>query len=658
MNKELILSNVLDTVQTGIMAFDAVRSSQNEIIDFKWTLVNKSAESIAGMKAEDLLGKTLLNVMPGNKADGLFDKYKNVVESGEKIEFEHYYQHEGIDHWFQIIASKLDDGFIVTFLDISKVKNSEKYVKNLAIEYEMVFNGTQDLLGLISVQSPEKFVYARVNFSFLSKFNLTSESVINKSASEIFGEANGKYIEDIFKRCVNEGMITVDESFTLNQKEFYFSTTLAPILEKGNVKYIVSSTIDYTQQKKIESQLSLYRNNLESNNLELKTVLREAEEANRIKSQFLANMSHEVRTPLNGIIGISELLEETDLDDEQSNFLSIIKSSGKLLLRLINDILDFSKIEAGNLRLENENFSIREILNSAINIFHSRAKEKSLFCDLVISEEIPDQLYGDPGRLIQVLVNLIGNAIKFSHDDSRIDINVLKAESDSDNIINLRFSVVDYGIGIPQDKVGLLFQAFQQIDGSYTRKYEGAGLGLSICKRLVAFMNGQIGYIPNPLGGSEFWFTAKFGIDKKVLDSANPTTSVSTTSSMNNGIARILVAEDNEVNQKVLQSMLKKLNVEIILTSNGKEAYEHFNKSKFDLVFMDIQMPVMDGMEATELIREFEKDNDLNPVPIIAITAHSMDGDRERFLNSGMDDYISKPIDKNRLGIIIDKWIK
>lgn len=655
MNKESILVNVLDTVQSGIMAFESVRDSQNQIVDFRWILVNKSAEAIVGMNANDLIGNKLLTIMPGNKKDRLFDRYKSVVETGKKIEFEHHYRHEGVDLWFQITASKLDDGFIVTFLDISQMKVSEKFSKNLAVEYEIVFNGTQDLLALIHVESPDNFVYLRANSSFLNKFGIRADKLINKTALEIFGDTSGRLVEDTFKRCLNEGMITVEKEITLNGNSYFFKTTLSPILEDDKVRYIVTSTIDYTQQKKIESQLVLYRNNLESSNIELKSVLREAEEASRIKSQFLANMSHEVRTPLNGIIGISELLEETDLNDEQVNFLAIIKSSGKILLRLINDILDFSKIESGNLRLENEIFSLSEILNSAINIFHSRAKEKSLFCDLVIEDTIPDQLYGDPGRLIQVLVNIIGNAIKFSHDNSRIDIHVTKETAKTSNKILLKFSIIDYGIGIPPEKVQLLFKPFQQIDGSYTRKYEGAGLGLSICKRLVSFMNGDIGYNSRASEGSEFWFTIEFESRDSKHNSKleNP----KFIPSLDRTAIKVLIVEDNEVNQKVLQSMLKNFNFEIIVASNGKEAYEYLKSSRVDLVFMDIQMPVMDGMEATQLIREYEEENKLQAVNIIAVTAHSLDGDKEKFMHSGMNDYISKPIDRNRLGDVLAKWL-
>ncbi|MCG9876561.1 MAG: response regulator [Leptospiraceae bacterium] len=654
MNKESILVNVLDTVQSGIMAFESIRDNQNQIIDFRWILVNKSAEEIIGMEAEHLIGKSLLTIMPGNKNDRLFDRYKSVVETGKKIEFEHHYRHEGVDLWFQIIASKLDDGFIVTFLDITQIKVSEKFSKNLAVEYEIVFNGTQDLLALIHVESPDNFVYLRANSSFLNKFGLRADKLINKTALEIFGDTSGRLVEDTFKRCLNEGMITVEKEITLNGNSYFFKTTLSPIIEDEKIRYIVTSTIDYTEQRKTESQLVLYRSNLESSNIELKSVLREAEEASRIKSQFLANMSHEVRTPLNGIIGISELLEETDLNDEQASFLAIIKSSGKILLRLINDILDFSKIESGNLRLENEIFSLSEILNSAINIFHSRAKEKSLFCDLVIEESIPDQLYGDPGRLIQVLVNIIGNAIKFSHDNSRIDIHVTKEAARTSNKILLKFSIIDYGIGIPPEKVQLLFKPFQQIDGSYTRKYEGAGLGLSICKRLVSFMNGEIGY-KSKTEGSEFWFTIEFESRDSKHDSKLE--SAKFFPSLDNTVIKVLIVEDNEVNQKVLQSMLKNYNFEIIVVSNGKEAYEYLKSSRVDLVFMDIQMPVMDGMEATQLIREYEEENKLQAVNIIAVTAHSLDGDKEKFMHSGMNDYISKPIDRNRLGDVLGNWL-
>jgi CheY-like chemotaxis protein len=351
---------------------------------------------------------------------------------------------------------------------------------------------------------------------------------------------------------------------------------------------------------------------------------------------------------------MSGILEDTELDDEQRYFLNIIKSSGKILLRVINDILDFSKMETGNLKLDLEEFSLSELLNSAINIFHSKSREKSITFDPIISDDIHDRMIGDPGRLMQVLVNLIGNAVKFSMRNSRIDIRIIQLPCLDDDLVKLRFTVLDYGIGIPAGKANLLFQPFSQIDGSYTRKFEGSGLGLSICERLVNLMDGSIGFIPNPKGGSEFWFTANFG---KIKDNSirqsnlSPYPEVKKFRELN-----ILFAEDNEVNQQVLNSMLHRLGHKTSIASNGLEALNLIKQNKYDLIFMDIQMPIMDGIQATRFIRDWEQKNNKPNTTIIAITAHSMDGDREHFLETGMNDYISKPIDKNLLEQKIHKW--
>jgi CheY-like chemotaxis protein len=332
----------------------------------------------------------------------------------------------------------------------------------------------------------------------------------------------------------------------------------------------------------------------------------------------------------------------------------VIKSSGKILLRVINDILDFSKMETGNLKLDLEEFSLSELLNSAINIFHSKSKEKSINFDPIVSDDINDRMIGDPGRLMQVLVNLIGNAVKFSKMNSRIDIRIIKLPRIDPDIEMLKFTVLDYGIGIPTGKANLLFQPFSQIDGSYTRKYEGSGLGLSICERLVKLMDGNIGFIPNPKVGSEFWFTACFG---KIKDnSIQNSPSKLQTNFENVKELNILFVEDNDVNQKVLNSMLHRLGHKTSIASNGLEAFNLIKQNKYDLVFMDIQMPVMDGIQATKFIRDWEQQNNLPKTTIIAITAHSMDGDKEHFLETGMNDYISKPIDKNLLEQMIQKW--
>jgi PAS domain S-box-containing protein len=652
--KKLVLHKILSSVQSGIMVFKSVRNDRNLIVDFEWTLINKNSEKLLGIQSQDLLNYKLLQIFPGLVEDGLFEKFIQVVETGISLEIEYLYIHDQVELWFQIVATKLEDGFIATFLDITKLKKTEKKSNSIIEQYETVLDGTQEVIFLVSVEPGGEYSYLRTNKSFERKLGILKKDIINKSPADIFGEGVGATITENYNRCIKEGVISYQEQLNWDGKIIIFQTTLSPIIEDGKTKYIVSSSADISERKKIENELNSYRAELEETNHNLTRVLREAEDANHAKSQFLANMSHEIRTPLNGVIGMSGILEDTELDDEQRYFLNIIKSSGKILLRVINDILDFSKMETGNLKLDLEEFSLSELLNSAINIFHSKSREKSITFDPIISDDIHDRMIGDPGRLMQVLVNLIGNAVKFSMRNSRIDIRIIQLPCLDDDLVKLRFTVLDYGIGIPAGKANLLFQPFSQIDGSYTRKFEGSGLGLSICERLVNLMDGSIGFIPNPKGGSEFWFTANFG---KIKDNSirqsnlSPYPEVKKFRELN-----ILFAEDNEVNQQVLNSMLHRLGHKTSIASNGLEALNLIKQNKYDLIFMDIQMPIMDGIQATRFIRDWEQKNNKPNTTIIAITAHSMDGDREHFLETGMNDYISKPIDKNLLEQKIHKW--
>ncbi len=426
------------------------------------------------------------------------------------------------------------------------------------------------------------------------------------------------------------------------------------IVFKGKPAGMIS-VIDITSRKLAEDELLETNKQLEAALERSHEFAIGAEAANIAKSQFLANMSHEIRTPMNGIIGITSLLLETELTGEQKNYVDIMRSSGDNLLSIINQILDLSKIDSHKFELDINSFNLQTAMYDIVEMLAVKAGEKNLEFNFKIDEAVPCSLRGDSGRLRQVVTNLSHNAIKFT-SEGRVDVEVrLVDESESD--VKLKFEIKDTGVGIPEEHIEDLFIPFTQVDGGMSRRYGGTGLGLAISKKIVELMGGVIGVESSEHKGSLFWFTVVFRKQDRVQSAVKEKDSDGSRYAGKES-ASILLVEDNRTNQFVANSMLKKLGYKTDMAINGFECIEALKQSEYDVVFMDCQMPDKDGFQTTSEIRSGNA-GVINPdILIIALTAHAMDGDREKCIEAGMNDYISKPIKMKEVDELLKRWLK
>ena len=515
---------------------------------------------------------------------------------------------------------------------------------------KLVLAATQSYNSVVIIDENLNIEWVNEGFSRLTNYSL--KDLKGKAISVLRGN-NGKQIthqKNIFEAIIKEKKpITFENvNYTKYGKEYWVITTATPILGKdGQIERIIAIESDITFRKQIEEEL-VEANRIAEQSLnkvnrtltELTTAKRELEESMKVKSQFMANMSHEIRTPMNAVVGFTDLLLKTPLTSEQKQYIEAVKTSGKNLLVIINDILDFSKIESGKLEFEQINFRLSQVISTVTELLLAKAVEKNIWLSTKIDPKIPDYLIGDPTRLNQILLNLVGNGIKFTNK-GEVKI-IVELQSERNGSEELKFSVVDSGIGIPEDKVKILFKAFTQVSNETTRKYGGTGLGLAIAKQLVELQGGKISVQSVVGDGSTFSFYLKF--KKSVKSESNTKDSIENSEFRDFEGTSVLLVEDNLLNQILAKKVLSDWKLQVEVANNGLIAIDKLQKNDFNFILMDIQMPEMDGYDATHYIRE-KLSPPKSETPIIAMTAHALTGEAEKCINAGMNDYISKPFD-------------
>ena len=604
-------------------------------VDYEYLAVNATFEKLTGLDAASLLHRTIRQVVPGFEKTGSdwIRIFGEVALGGGEREFEQF--SEPLGKWFRVHVYSAERLYFTTlFLDVTESKKQ-------AEELEGFFRVNLDLLCIADIDG---------NFV---KTNAAWGEILGYSSEELDGNRFLDFVHPDDLPATLDAMSALGEGTKVMNfvnryrcKDGSYRFIEWRSHPKGRLIYAAAR--DITEHRLIEDELRAATTRAEE-------MARKAKAASIAKSEFLANMSHEIRTPMNGVLGMTELLLAGALSEEQRQYAQTIRASADSLLVILNDILDISKVEAGKLELKTLDFNLDMLREEFESSMRAVAEQKglSLFCS--VDPDVPRCLRGDPGRLRQIMTNLTGNAVKFTHR-GEVRTNASVVEQDDRSVL-LRFTVRDTGIGIPADKLGTLFEKFTQVDASSTRQFSGTGLGLAISRQFAELMGGSIGVTSEEGKGSEFWFTVR--LEKQPEGACRDEVhrhAAATAPRVERRGVRVLLAEDNAVNRKVALGMLKKLGFTAHSVADGAQVLSALSERTYDLVLMDCQMPVMDGYEAARRIRALEKPGGKR-IPVVAMTAYAMSGDRERCIQAGMDDYLAKPISIEALSAALASWL-